>query len=47
MLESAHFIKPFWYVSFKKFFFGVLIMMDDSCSLSIYHFNNVHSLHCR
>lgn len=46
MLESAHSITPFCCISFKQFFFGFLIMMDNSCLLSIYHFHSVHSVHC-
>jgi len=29
----------------SNFFFGVLIMMDKSCLLSVYHFHIVHSVH--
>ena len=46
MFEFAHFITPYCCMSFKQFFSGVLIMMDNSCLLSIYHIHIVHSMHC-
>ena len=47
MFESAHSITPCCCISFKLFFVCVcvLIMMDNSCLLSIYHFHIVHSVH--
>jgi len=42
MSASAQFIKPYCCINFKQYLSGVFMMMDNSCLMSIYHFNILH-----